>query len=529
MDVLDTLGRPLRDLRISVTDRCNFRCIYCMPKEVFGRDYRFLDRRELLTFEEITRVAGIFVALGDAQDPDHRRRAARAARPRAAGRAARGARRRPDADDERLAPAAQGASCSRTPACERVTVSLDALDDATFRALNDVDFPVERVLEGIDAAVAAGLPVKVNAVVKRGVNDDQIVPMAAFFQERGQTLRFIEYMDVGHTNGWRLDDVVPAAEIVATLDAAFGVEPVEPSYRGEVAKRWRYRDGSGEVGVIASVTQPFCGDCTRARLSAEGKLYTCLFAVRGTRPARTRPRRRDRRRARRSAARHLARPRGPVLGAPLRSDRRPPEGGDELHRRLTPARTGFRPRRATSGAGLESASHVRGGRSGPPASAARLVRSRSPARDLVRLRRALPGGAWHRRPEAAFGGVRARPRGRRSRDALHAPAVRADVAELRRPAPPARDRRLVDVLELGVHRRRARACSSSTCAGTRRSSSFRNSILLANVIGLSGTSSCRPLRRACSASGSSTRTATASSVSPRTRTPRCRASTPPTR
>jgi cyclic pyranopterin phosphate synthase len=165
---------------------------------------------------------------------------------------------------------------------QRVTVSLDALDDATFRALNDVDFPVERVLEGIDAAVAAGLPVKVNAVIKRGVNDDQIVPMAAFFKERGQTLRFIEYMDVGHTNGWRLDDVVPASEIVASLDEAFGIEAVPPSYRGEVANRWRYRDGSGEVGVIASVTQPFCGDCTRARLSAEGKVYTCLFAVRGT-------------------------------------------------------------------------------------------------------------------------------------------------------------------------------------------------------------------------------------------------------
>ena len=163
----------------------------------------------------------------------------------------------------------------------RITVSLDSLDDATFRALNDVDFAVDRVIEGIDAAVAAGLPVKVNAVVKRAVNDDQIVPMAAFFRGRGQTLRFIEYMDVGHTNGWRLDDVVPAAEIVAALDAEFGVEPAEANYRGEVAQRWRYRDGSGEFGVIASVTQPFCGNCTRARLSAEGRLFTCLFAVRG--------------------------------------------------------------------------------------------------------------------------------------------------------------------------------------------------------------------------------------------------------
>jgi GTP 3',8-cyclase len=163
----------------------------------------------------------------------------------------------------------------------RITVSLDSLDDAQFRAMNDVDFPVGRVLEGIDAAVHAGLPVKVNAVIKRGVNEDQIVPMAGFFRERGQTLRFIEYMDVGNTNGWRLDDVVSAKEIVATLDKAFGVEQIVPSYRGEVARRWRYRDGKGEVGVIASVTQPFCGDCTRARISAEGKLFTCLFAIRG--------------------------------------------------------------------------------------------------------------------------------------------------------------------------------------------------------------------------------------------------------
>ncbi len=163
----------------------------------------------------------------------------------------------------------------------RVTVSLDSLDDTQFRAMNDVDFPVERVLEGIAAAAGAGLPVKVNAVLKRGANDDQIVPMAHAFRELGHTLRFIEYMDVGHTNGWRLDDVVPAARIVAVLDEAFGVDPVEPAYRGEVASRYRYRDGKGEVGVISSVTQPFCGDCTRARLSAEGRLYTCLFAVRG--------------------------------------------------------------------------------------------------------------------------------------------------------------------------------------------------------------------------------------------------------
>jgi cyclic pyranopterin phosphate synthase len=278
---VDTLGRPLRDLRISVTDRCNFRCTYCMPKEVFGRDYRFLDRRELLTFEEIARLARVFVSLGTRKvritggEPLVRRELERLVEQLAVL----------DVDltlttNGSLLPAK--ARSLADAGLRRVTVSLDALDDATFRALNDVDFPVDRVLAGIDAAVEAGLPVKVNAVVKRGANDDQVVPMAAFFKERGQTLRFIEYMDVGHTNGWRLDDVVPAAEIVAALDAAFGVEPVDPSYRGEVAQRWRYRDGSAEVGVIASVTQPFCGDCTRARLSAEGRLFTCLFAVRGT-------------------------------------------------------------------------------------------------------------------------------------------------------------------------------------------------------------------------------------------------------
>ena len=281
MDLVDTLQRPLRDLRISVTDRCNFRCTYCMPKEVFGRDYRFLDRRELLSFEEIARLAGVFVALGTRKiritggEPLVRRDLERLVEQLATL----------DVDltlttNGALLP--QKAQALADAGLDRVTVSLDSVDDEAFRALNDVDFPVDRVLEGIDAAVAVGLPVKVNAVVKRGVNDDQIVPMAAFFKERGQALRFIEFMDVGHTNGWRLDDVVPAAEIVAALDAAFGVEPVEPSYRGEVARRWRYKDGSGEVGVIASVTQPFCGDCTRARLSAEGRLFTCLFAVRGT-------------------------------------------------------------------------------------------------------------------------------------------------------------------------------------------------------------------------------------------------------
>jgi cyclic pyranopterin phosphate synthase len=280
MDVLDTFGRPLRDLRISVTDRCNFRCVYCMPKEVYGLDHRFLERRELLTFEEITRVARVFVEGGVQKiritggEPLVRRDLERLVAQLA----------QLDVDltlttNGSLLP--RKAQLLADAGLRRVTVSLDSLDDAQFRALNDVDFPVDRVLEGIDAASAAGLPVKVNAVIKRGANEDQVVPMAAFFRERGHTLRFIEFMDVGHTNGWRLDDVVSAREIVAALDGAFGVEPVDPGYRGEVARRWRYKDGRGEVGVIASVTQPFCGDCTRARLSAEGKLFTCLFAVRG--------------------------------------------------------------------------------------------------------------------------------------------------------------------------------------------------------------------------------------------------------
>jgi len=280
VDARDTFGRPLRDLRISVTDRCNFRCVYCMPREVFGNDYRFLDRKELLTFEEIARVARVFVGLGVTKlrltggEPLVRRDLERLIAMLA----------ELDVDltlttNASLLP--QKAAVLAEAGLRRVTVSLDSLDDATFRAMNDADFPVARVLEGIDAAAAAGLPVKVNAVVKRGVNDGDVVAMARHFHGTGHTLRFIEYMDVGHTNGWRLDDVVPAAEIVRAIDDALGLEPVEPAYRGEVARRWRYRDGGGEIGVIASVTQPFCGDCTRTRLSAEGRLFTCLFAVRG--------------------------------------------------------------------------------------------------------------------------------------------------------------------------------------------------------------------------------------------------------
>jgi GTP 3',8-cyclase len=282
MSATDRLGRPLRDLRISVTDRCNFRCVYCMPKEVFGRGYRFMDRKELLTFEEIERVARAFV------DQGVRKLRITGGEPLL--------RRDLELLIGRLAAIDEGlevtlttngallAAKARTLAdagLSRVTVSLDSLDDEIFRAMNDVDVPVERVLAGIEAAAAAGLPVKVNTVLKRGLNDGSILELARFFKGSGHTLRFIEFMDVGATNGWRLDDVVPAAEVIRTIDAELPLEPIEPAYRGEVARRWRYRDGSGEIGVIASVTQPFCGDCTRARISAEGRLYTCLFAVRG--------------------------------------------------------------------------------------------------------------------------------------------------------------------------------------------------------------------------------------------------------
>jgi cyclic pyranopterin phosphate synthase len=288
VQVLDTLQRPLRDLRISVTDRCNFRCVYCMPKEVFGRDYRFLPRRELLTFEEIERVARVFVGLGvnklriTGGEPLLRRDlevliaqlAALSVRENGGG----------DLDltlTTNGALLAQKAQSLADAGLSRVTVSLDSLDDEVFRAMNDVDFPVARVLGGIDAAAAAGLPVKVNVVVKRGLNEGSVLDIARRFRGTGHAVRFIEFMDVGATNGWRLDDVVPAAEIVRTIGAEFPLEPVESAYRGEVAERYRYLDGAGEIGVIASVTQPFCGDCTRARISADGKLYTCLFAVRG--------------------------------------------------------------------------------------------------------------------------------------------------------------------------------------------------------------------------------------------------------
>jgi len=279
--VLDTRARPLQDLRISVTDRCNFRCVYCMPKDVFGRDYAFLPRAELLTFEEIARLAAVFVELGVRKirltggEPLVRRELEKLV-----------AMLAPLGVDLTLTTngslLAGKARALREAGLDRVTVSLDALDDATFMAMNDVRFPVASVLQGIAAAAAAGLsPIKVNMVVKRGVNKQSVLPMARHFRGSGHILRFIEYMDVGNSNGWRLDDVVTADEILATLDAEFPLDPVAPDYPGEVATRWRYRDGAGEVGIIASVSRPFCGDCTRARLSADGSLYTCLFAAAG--------------------------------------------------------------------------------------------------------------------------------------------------------------------------------------------------------------------------------------------------------
>ena len=275
----DLLGRPLRDLRISVTDRCNFRCVYCMPKEVFGPGHQFMPRAELLTFEEITRLAAIFVTLGVGKlrltggEPLVRRGVERLVSMLSAI---------PGID---IALTTNGslladkAAALRQAGLGRMTVSLDALDDATFGAINDVGFSVGRVLDGIEAATRAGFgAVKINVVVKRAVNDHSILPMARYFRGTGHILRFIEYMDVGTTNGWRLDDVIPAAEIIERINREFPLQPVEPRYPGEVASRYRYVDGAGEIGVIASVTNPFCSGCTRARLSADGQLYTCLFA-----------------------------------------------------------------------------------------------------------------------------------------------------------------------------------------------------------------------------------------------------------
>ena len=283
----DRLGRALHDLRISVTDRCNFRCPYCMPSEVFGRDYAFLPRDEILSYEEIQRLAAVFVGLGVRKlritggEPTVRRGLTDLVRMLAALRA-------PDGEQLDIAMTTNGSALAKLArpladaGLRRVTVSLDSLDDDTFRRMNGVDFPVAKVLEGIDAAVDEGLgPVKVNVVLKRGENDGGILDLARWARDAGHILRFIEYMDVGTTNGWRLDEVVPASEVVDTIGAAWPLAPVAASYTGEVAERYRYVDGKGEIGVIASVTRPFCGDCTRARISAEGKLYTCLFSAVG--------------------------------------------------------------------------------------------------------------------------------------------------------------------------------------------------------------------------------------------------------
>ena len=285
-----SLGRTLHDLRISVTDRCNFRCSYCMPKEVFGKDYRFLPQTALLSFEEMLRIARIFVACGVRKirltggEPLLRRHLEHLV-------AMLADLRTPDGDPLDLTLTTNGSLLARKAAAlrqaglRRVTGSLDAMDDRIFRAMNDVDFPVADVLAGIDAAVAAGLgPVKVNMVVKRGTNENEIVAMARHFRERhgGQVvLRFIEYMDVGATNGWRMDQVLPSAEVRARLHAAFPLVALDAAQPGETAERWAYADGRGEVGFISSVTQAFCGDCNRARLSTEGQLYLCLFAERG--------------------------------------------------------------------------------------------------------------------------------------------------------------------------------------------------------------------------------------------------------
>jgi len=280
-ELLDALGRPLRDLRISVTDRCNFRCVYCMPREVFHADYKYLPHAAILSFEEIARLARLFVRLGVRKirltggEPLVRKGVERLV----GMLSPLGAELTLTTNGSLLA---RQAAALKAAGLARVTVSLDSLDDATFRALNDADFPVAAVLEAIDAAQAAGLaPIKVNMVVKRGANDGEILAMARHFRGTGHILRFIEYMDVGSTNGWRMDDVVPSAEVVRRIDEVFPLEPLDPNHPGEVAERWRYRDGAGEIGVISSVTQAFCSSCNRLRLSTEGSLFTCLFAERG--------------------------------------------------------------------------------------------------------------------------------------------------------------------------------------------------------------------------------------------------------
>lgn len=281
--LLDTRARPLHDLRISVTDRCNFRCTYCMPKEIFGKAHAFMPPEQLLSFDEIERLTRAFVALGMRKvrltggEPLMRKGLDELIARLAAI---------PGVEDVALTSngsfPVERVAALKAAGLSRMTVSLDALDDTTFKAMNDVDFPVARVLEWIEASAAAGLaPIKVNMVVKRGVNEHAILPMAHYFRQRGHILRLIEYMDVGHSNGWRLDDVLTAKQMVALIQRELPLEPLQPNYRGEVATRYRYADGQGELGLIASVSQPFCGDCSRARISADGRLFTCLFAVGG--------------------------------------------------------------------------------------------------------------------------------------------------------------------------------------------------------------------------------------------------------
>jgi cyclic pyranopterin phosphate synthase len=283
----DRLGRPLRDLRISVTDRCNFRCGYCMPKAVFDRDYQFLPQSSLLSFEEIARLARVFSGHGvnkvrlTGGEPLLRRHIEDLVTMLVGLRGADG-----QALEVTLTTngslLARKAKALKAAGLSRITVSLDALDDSVFRRMNDVDFPVADVLAGIDAALAVGLaPLKVNMVVQRGVNDHEVLPMARHFRGSGIVLRFIEYMDVGATNGWRMDEVVPSSQVLERLQSQWPLEAVTPSAPGETAERWRYRDGGGEIGLISSVTKAFCRDCNRARLSTEGKLFTCLFATRG--------------------------------------------------------------------------------------------------------------------------------------------------------------------------------------------------------------------------------------------------------
>jgi cyclic pyranopterin phosphate synthase len=286
-ELLDAFARPLRDLRISVTDRCNFRCVYCMPKEVFDSNYAFLPQTSLLSFEEITRIAKIAVAHGVEKirltggEPLLRKHLENLIAPLSAIRT-------PDGRPLDLTLTTNGsllakkAQALKDAGLKRVTVSLDALDDAVFKRMNDVDFSVSQVLHGIDVAHRVGLgPIKVNMVVKRGLNDQEIVPMARHFKDTPFILRFIEFMDVGSSNGWRMDDVIPSADVVARINAVMPLEKIAPNCEGETAQRWRYRDGGGEVGMISSVTQAFCHACNRARLSTEGKLYTCLFATGG--------------------------------------------------------------------------------------------------------------------------------------------------------------------------------------------------------------------------------------------------------